>query len=153
MTTVRRAFTDLPEGQAHSRDAGLNTSKQSAVVDQLDERAFGRANRARHPAVVQRAFAPRGRGDPVDLEPMEIGMPQRTDRHTRRQRAGMRRARRGTGGILIEFEHDAPAADFRVDGAGVHGVPGLINLFGIESPGLTSALAIGEHVAALLEVK
>jgi L-2-hydroxyglutarate oxidase LhgO len=36
------------------------------------------------------------------------------------------------------------AADFRVDGPRLHGVPGLLNLFGIESPGLTSALAIGE---------
>ena len=42
-----------------------------------------------------------------------------------------------------------PAADFRIDGAAAHGVPGLVNLFGIESPGLTSCLAIGEHVAAL----
>ena len=44
-----------------------------------------------------------------------------------------------------------PAPDFRIDGPGVHGVPGLVNLFGIESPGLTSALAIGEHVRAVLE--
>ena len=43
------------------------------------------------------------------------------------------------------------APDFRIDGPRLHGVPGLVNLFGIESPGLTSALAIGEHVAALLE--
>ncbi|AOY99460.1 FAD-dependent oxidoreductase [Cupriavidus sp. USMAHM13] len=42
------------------------------------------------------------------------------------------------------------AADFRIDGPAVHGVPGLVNLFGIESPGLTSSLAIGERVAALL---
>jgi L-2-hydroxyglutarate oxidase LhgO len=42
------------------------------------------------------------------------------------------------------------APDFRIDGPTVHGVPGLVNLFGIESPGLTSALAIGEHVARLL---
>jgi L-2-hydroxyglutarate oxidase LhgO len=28
-------------------------------------------------------------------------------------------------------------------------VPGLVNLFGIESPGLTSALALGEHVAQM----
>ncbi|MFT3729164.1 MAG: NAD(P)/FAD-dependent oxidoreductase [Terricaulis sp.] len=40
------------------------------------------------------------------------------------------------------------AADFRIDGAEVHGVRGLVNLFGIESPGLTSSLAIAEDVAA-----
>ena len=42
------------------------------------------------------------------------------------------------------------APDFRIDGPALHGVAGLVNLFGIESPGLTSALAIGEHVAAML---
>ena len=41
------------------------------------------------------------------------------------------------------------APDFRIDGPPVHGVPRLVNLFGIESPGLTSALAIGEYVAAV----
>jgi L-2-hydroxyglutarate oxidase LhgO len=40
----------------------------------------------------------------------------------------------------------APASDFVIQGPAVHGVPGLVNLFGIESPGLTSALAIAEHV-------
>ncbi|MBV7540504.1 NAD(P)/FAD-dependent oxidoreductase [Acidovorax sp. sic0104] len=56
----------------------------------------------------------------------------------------------GYAGIRPKI-HDAhaPAADFVIQGAVVHGVPGLVNLFGIESPGLTSALAIGEHVAAL----
>lgn len=44
----------------------------------------------------------------------------------------------------------APAADFLIQGPSVHCVKGLVNLFGIESPGLTSALAIGEHVAALV---
>lgn len=39
--------------------------------------------------------------------------------------------------------------DFRIDGPDDHGVPGVINLFGIESPGLTSALSIAEHIAAL----
>jgi len=43
-----------------------------------------------------------------------------------------------------------PAADFRIDGPAQHGVPGLVNLFGIESPGLTSSLAIAEWVAELL---
>lgn len=43
-----------------------------------------------------------------------------------------------------------PAADFVIQGAAVHGVPGLVNLFGIESPGLTSSLAIADRVVALL---
>jgi L-2-hydroxyglutarate oxidase LhgO len=37
-------------------------------------------------------------------------------------------------------------ADFLIQGEQEHGVPGLINLFGIESPGLTSCLAIADHV-------
>jgi L-2-hydroxyglutarate oxidase LhgO len=41
------------------------------------------------------------------------------------------------------------APDFRIDGAKVHGVDGLINLFGIESPGLTSSMAIGDYVSAM----
>lgn len=49
----------------------------------------------------------------------------------------------------ISGPHEA-AADFCIQGAQVHGVPGLVNLFGIESPGLTSSLAIAEHVAGLL---
>ena len=43
-----------------------------------------------------------------------------------------------------------PDADFRIDGPAAHGTPGLVHLYGIESPGLTAALAIGEHVAAML---
>jgi L-2-hydroxyglutarate oxidase LhgO len=43
-----------------------------------------------------------------------------------------------------------PSADFRIDGPQVHGLPGLVNLFGIESPGLTASLAIADHVAGLL---
>ena len=45
---------------------------------------------------------------------------------------------------------DEPAADFLIQGPAAHGLPGLVNLLGIESPGLTSCLAIGEHVAAVL---
>jgi L-2-hydroxyglutarate oxidase LhgO len=44
----------------------------------------------------------------------------------------------------------APAADFVVQGPRDHGVPGLVHLFGIESPGLTASLALADHVAALL---
>lgn len=44
----------------------------------------------------------------------------------------------------------APAADFVISGPAVHGVPGLVNLFGIESPGLTSSLAIADEVLARL---
>ncbi len=42
------------------------------------------------------------------------------------------------------------ACDFLIQGPAVHGVCGLVNLFGIESPGLTSALAIGDYVRRLL---
>jgi L-2-hydroxyglutarate oxidase LhgO len=41
---------------------------------------------------------------------------------------------------------DAPAADFVVQGATAHGVPGLVNLFGIESPGLTASLPLADAV-------
>lgn len=43
------------------------------------------------------------------------------------------------------------AADFRIDGPSEHGTAGLVNLFGIESPGLTAALAIGEYAANLID--
>ncbi|MCL4778585.1 MAG: NAD(P)/FAD-dependent oxidoreductase [Gammaproteobacteria bacterium] len=44
-----------------------------------------------------------------------------------------------------------PAADFMVQGEGAHGVPGLVNLYGIDSPGLTASLAMADHVAGLLD--
>jgi L-2-hydroxyglutarate oxidase LhgO len=43
-----------------------------------------------------------------------------------------------------------PATDFTIHGPHDHGVAGLVNLYGIESPGLTASLAIADHVAALL---
>jgi L-2-hydroxyglutarate oxidase LhgO len=45
-----------------------------------------------------------------------------------------------------------PAADFLIQGPAQHGVPGLVNLFGIESPGLTASLALADDVAALLKI-
>ena len=42
-----------------------------------------------------------------------------------------------------------PAADFVIQGASVHGIQPVINLFGIESPGLTASLAIADEVAAM----
>jgi L-2-hydroxyglutarate oxidase LhgO len=45
-----------------------------------------------------------------------------------------------------------PSSDFRVDGPAHHGVPGIVNLFGIESPGLTASLAIADYVADLARV-
>ena len=40
-----------------------------------------------------------------------------------------------------------PAVDFRIETAADHGIEGLVNLLGIDSPGLTSSLAIGDYVA------
>jgi L-2-hydroxyglutarate oxidase LhgO len=44
----------------------------------------------------------------------------------------------------------APTADFMVQGPSEHGVPNLVNLYGIESPGLTSSLALAELVHRVL---
>jgi L-2-hydroxyglutarate oxidase LhgO len=42
-----------------------------------------------------------------------------------------------------------PASDFLIQGPAEHGVQGLVNLFGIESPGLTASLALAEHVVQI----
>lgn len=44
----------------------------------------------------------------------------------------------------------APSHDFVIDGPADHGIPGLVQLFGIESPGLTASLAIADEVSARL---
>ena len=57
----------------------------------------------------------------------------------------------GYAGIRPKLHAPGEAArDFWIQGPAEHGVPGLVNLFGIESPGLTSALAIGALVGRLL---
>jgi L-2-hydroxyglutarate oxidase LhgO len=43
-----------------------------------------------------------------------------------------------------------PAADFMIEGPADHGMAGLVNLFGIESPGLTSSLPLADEVVKLL---
>jgi L-2-hydroxyglutarate oxidase LhgO len=45
-----------------------------------------------------------------------------------------------------------PPADFMIDGPAEHGLPGIVHLFGIESPGLTCALSIAEDVAGRLSL-
>ena len=43
-----------------------------------------------------------------------------------------------------------PPGDWRIDGPAAHGVPGLIHLFGIDTPGLTACLALADHVVGLV---
>lgn len=58
----------------------------------------------------------------------------------------------GYSGIRPKIVPPAVAVqDFVIQDCRLHGVKGLINLFGIESPGLTSSLAIADHVASLLD--
>ena len=43
-----------------------------------------------------------------------------------------------------------PAVDFVVQGSEIHGVPGLVNLYGIESPGLTACMPLADEVVRQL---
>ncbi|MGL6047984.1 MAG: NAD(P)/FAD-dependent oxidoreductase [Vogesella sp.] len=55
------------------------------------------------------------------------------------------------GGVRPKIVPQGAAdGDFVIQGPAVHGVPGLVNLYGIESPGLTASLAIAAEVASLL---
>jgi len=55
------------------------------------------------------------------------------------------------------YTRDTPAAeresDFRIDGPQRHGLRGHVHLFGIESPGLTASLALGEEIVRLLSAE
>jgi L-2-hydroxyglutarate oxidase LhgO len=59
-------------------------------------------------------------------------------------------------GIRPKLNHPSTQAsglsfmDFHIVGRESHGVPGLIHLFGIESPGLTSSMAIADHIRDVL---
>jgi L-2-hydroxyglutarate oxidase LhgO len=44
-----------------------------------------------------------------------------------------------------------PAADFIVQGPEDHGVPGLVNMYGIESPGLTASLPLADEAVRKLD--
>lgn len=56
----------------------------------------------------------------------------------------------GYSGVRPKLGCDAQERDFQIQGPAAHGVPGLVNLYGIESPGLTASLAIARYVKALL---
>ncbi len=59
----------------------------------------------------------------------------------------------GYAGIRPKIQSPTESArDFLIQGPQDHGVPGLVNLFGIESPGLTSSLALGEFVAQKFDI-
>jgi len=56
----------------------------------------------------------------------------------------------GYAGIRPKIVPADRMTDFVIQGPAAHGIPGLVNLFGIESPGLTASLPIAEHAVALL---
>jgi L-2-hydroxyglutarate oxidase LhgO len=58
----------------------------------------------------------------------------------------------GYAGIRPKISGPAePAADFVVQGPRAHGIPGLVNLYGIESPGLTASLPLADAVVQQLD--
>ena len=57
---------------------------------------------------------------------------------------------RGYSGIRPKItDPDAPPADFTFQGPDAHGLKGLVNLFAMESPGLTASAAIADEVVAM----
>lgn len=98
-----------------------------------------------------------------DVEWLDHSLPDQIDYHVDPARADLFYAaiRRywpslPDGVLRPEYSGCRPkvqGGDFRLDGPEHHGVPGLVNLFGIESPGLTSSLAIAEAVAARLQTQ
>lgn len=52
-------------------------------------------------------------------------------------------------GVRPKIAHDY-GADFRIDGPAEHGLPGLVALYGFESPALTGSMAIARHVARMV---
>ena len=56
----------------------------------------------------------------------------------------------GYAGIRPKLKGPGEEGDFLFSDASIHGVPGYLGLYGIESPGLTTCLAIADHAAALL---
>ena len=90
--------------------------------------------------------------DGVDYE-FDAGRQEAFAESIRRYFPGLDTARLQPGYVGVRPKISGPgegAADFRIDGVRDHGVPGLVNLLGIESPGLTSSLAIAERVHELV---
>jgi L-2-hydroxyglutarate oxidase LhgO len=56
-------------------------------------------------------------------------------------------------GIRPKIAGPGVEADFRIDGPRIHGMSGLVHCFGIESPGLTAALALADKIAGEVEAK
>jgi L-2-hydroxyglutarate oxidase LhgO len=67
--------------------------------------------------------------------------------------SGIRPKLHGPSGPQNSNSCDRSLTDFVIDGPDAHGVKGLVNLFGIESPGLTSSLAIAEHISKILRLE
>jgi L-2-hydroxyglutarate oxidase LhgO len=56
----------------------------------------------------------------------------------------------GYAGIRAKVTRD-PNSDFRIEGPKTHGIAGLVNFFGIDSPGLTASLWLGDLAVRLLK--